>query len=72
MINHFCEGQRVIVHSLGENSPGEFKGVIRGISAVYPEGCIYIVETVDRIREYNEYPYSYFTITSACVKEDVA
>jgi hypothetical protein len=68
-MDYFKEGTKVIVHSLGEATPGEFKAIVRGISSTYPEGCVYIIEIVDPFNA--DYGYSCCGIVSACVREDV-
>jgi hypothetical protein len=60
---------RVMVHSLGENTPGEFRAVVRGVSATYPLGCVYILEMIDKFD--SDYPYSHCGMVSACVREDL-
>lgn len=69
-MTYFAEGTEVLIHSLGEKTPGEFRAIIRGISSDYAEGCIYIVEAVDlpQTEGFPAYEYSHYGITSACVK----
>jgi hypothetical protein len=61
----FLEGQKVLVHSLGESHPGEYRGIVRGIYGnIQP---FYIVEMVDKIRKND---YSCMVIIGSCVKAD--
>lgn len=71
--NYFGEGTPVIIHSLGEKTPGNFRAIIRGISAKYVGGCIYIVEAIDKPKteDFPIDPYSHYTVPSACVKKAI-
>lgn len=79
MTYKFKEGQKVIVHSLGEFTPGEWIAYIRGVSGEYgpPHSHMYIVQWV-RIPTYigpdyegyeDLYPFSCSTIPESCIKE---
>ena len=62
----FVEGEQVTIHSLGVNTPGEFRGRIRGISIDWKgPASIYIVELIDKIDP--EYPFSSCTMPAACL-----
>ncbi len=61
------DGTEVIIHCLGENTPGEYRGIVCGIVDTYPGGCLYIIESIDRISK--DYEYTCYVMSSACVKE---
>ena len=65
MNNFFKDGTHVIVHSLGENTPGEFRAIVRGNALM----GLYILEMIDRINSFEDYPYNHIIMTPACVKE---
>ena len=58
-------GTKVTVHSLGLETPGEFRGIIRGIS-VKDVVTIYIVEMVDTFVKNST--YNTYTIPAACIE----
>lgn len=62
------EYTRVILHSLGESTPGEYRGVILGIASYHPNMVVYIVELIDRIDP--NYQYNCIVITEHCLKLD--
>ena len=65
----FFEGNKVTIHSLGENTPGEFRGVIRGLAVDNGDNAasIYIVELVDKITVF--YEFSHCAMPAACLRE---
>lgn len=73
----FNEGDYAIAHSFGEDTPGEFRCIIRGVSASYePYGHIWIVEWIDRPIYIGPYPvegledkkYSCSTVPEVCLR----
>ena len=64
----FHEGEPVIVHSLGETAPGEYRGFIRGRATTYQGvATIYIIQATDKID--TSYPFSHYTVPAACLKK---
>ena len=63
----YVNNELVIVHSLGENTPGEFYATIKGVSGIFPEVTFYIVEWLDYHPGSEEWDCS--VITSACIKK---
>ena len=63
----FKEGTKVLIHSLGDSTPGEYRAIVRGVTAEYYGECVYILEQIDFIDPTKE--YSCITMVSACVKE---
>lgn len=45
----FVQNEQVIVHSLGDSCPGEFRAKVVGVAAQYPEVTFYILEMIDPI-----------------------
>ena len=62
----YREGDIVTIHSLGESHPGEYRGIIRGLSATAAYVNFYIVELVDSIS--NDYDYTCCTMPEACLR----
>ena len=69
-MDYFKDGTYVIIHSLGNTAPGEFKAIVRGITQQSPDGCTYILELIDQFDPNNK--YSCVTVVSSCVKENSA
>jgi hypothetical protein len=65
----FKEGDEVIIHSLGEQTPGEFRAIIKGISAEWEHVIFYIVEFKDRFISLEDYPYSHGCIVGSCIRK---
>jgi hypothetical protein len=62
------EGVPVVIRRLGDLTPGEFRGLIRGVYACDVDGHpdAYIVELIDRIPNQK---YSNYVFTRGCVDE---
>ena len=69
-MDYFKDGTYVIIHSLGDATPGEFLAIVRGVIQPSPDGCTYILELIDQFDHNNK--YSCVTVVSSCVKEHLA
>lgn len=60
-------GTPVKIHSLGNDHPGIYDGIIRGVSSSYVLGVMYIVEVTAKFYSTADYDYDFITIPSACI-----
>ena len=66
MFDTYKEGDRVTIHSLGDECPGEYRGIIRGLSSNAAYVNFYIVELIDSLDA--KYAYSCCTMPEACLR----
>lgn len=59
----FTQDTKVTVYNLGDNTPGEFKAIVKGVYASHS----YILEMIDFLPGQNQ--YSNIVVVFGCVKE---
>jgi hypothetical protein len=71
-MHQFFQGEHVIIHSLGESAPGEYRRIVCGISVEdVPEPAqVFIVELIDSWRREADYEYSHATVSAACLRHN--